>query len=122
MLPFSTLLTSDDGRTVADDIWQEIIVSHPYKQSECLVPLPTFLTSPDGRIVAEDVQQQIMVSHPYKHSKCMVPLPTLLTSVVTRIVDDDVRQNNNCVASLQTVRVRDAIVHFSQKRRYQNYS
>ena len=65
------------SRTAADDIWQQIIVSHPFKQSECLVPLPTFVASPDGRIVVEDVQQQIMVSHPYKHSKRMVPFGTL---------------------------------------------
>ena len=61
--PFSILLTSDDGTTVADDIWQEILVSHPYNQSECLLLLPIFLTSADGRVVADDVQQPIMVSH-----------------------------------------------------------
>ena len=41
VLPLSTPLTSDDGRTVVDDMWEEIIVSHPYKQSECMLPLPT---------------------------------------------------------------------------------
>ena len=33
-------------------------VSHPYKQSECMLPLPTFHTS-DGRTVADDVRQPI---------------------------------------------------------------
>ena len=73
MLPLPTLLKSAHGRPVADDIWQQIIVSHPYKQSECMLPLPTLRTSADGRIVVDDVGRHMNVSHPYEPFECMLP-------------------------------------------------
>ena len=82
MLPLTTLLTSADTRTAADDIWQRILVSHLYKQFECMLPLPTLLTSADGTTVADDIW----------HSEFLLSWPTLLTSADGRIVVRDVRQ------------------------------
>ena len=56
MLLLPILLTSADGRILADDVRQQIIVSHPYKQSKCKLPLPTLLTSADARTVADDIR------------------------------------------------------------------
>ena len=58
MLPLPTFLTSDDCRTVADDIYREKHCVAFLQQSECLLPLPTFLTSDDFRSVADDIEQQ----------------------------------------------------------------
>ena len=58
MLPFPTFLTSDDCRTVADDIYQKKHCVAFLQQSECLLPLPTLLTRDDFRSVADDIEQQ----------------------------------------------------------------
>ena len=72
-LPLPTLLTSADGRTVADDVRQ---------LKTCAV----------GSIVADDVRQQTLASHAYNHSEFMLSWPTLLRSADGRIVVHDVRQ------------------------------
>ena len=59
MLPFPTFLTSDDCRTVADDIYQKKKRCVAFlQQSRSLLPLPTFLTSDDFTSVADDIEQQ----------------------------------------------------------------
>ena len=55
MLPFPTFLTSDDCRTVADDIYQKKHCVAFLQQSMCLLPLPIFLAGGDGRIAVDDV-------------------------------------------------------------------
>ncbi len=66
MLPLPTLLKSPEGRMVADDVWQHILVSHAYKQSVCTLSLSILFTGADGKIPDDDVREQIIVSHPYK--------------------------------------------------------
>ena len=55
MLPLPSLLASVDGRSVADDIGQQMIVSLPY-----MLPSSTLLSSADSRIIADDIEQHII--------------------------------------------------------------
>ena len=43
--------------------WQQRVVSHAYKQSECVMPLLTPRTSADTRTTADDFWQRIIMSH-----------------------------------------------------------
>ena len=53
MLPLSSLHTCANSRIGADDVGQQIIVSHLNEQSQCMLPLLTLFTSADSRTVAD---------------------------------------------------------------------
>ncbi len=84
------ITTSADGRIVADHVRQQIMVSHSYKHSRCMVPLPILVTSVVARIVDDYVRQQIVLSHPYKQYECVQPLSTFRKAAKTTSTADGI--------------------------------
>ena len=86
------LFRSVVARIVDYYVRQQIVLSHPYKQYECVRPLSTFRTDAKTRITADDIWHKSLWRIFCKQPECMLQIPTLLTSDDGRTVGDDILQ------------------------------